>query len=358
MNKEVGQFLANQLYPDLKSWIVSLGRKLRNPIARARAETFESPKTLLGALKTGQVRDGDLITLECKPAQFGPFLRNHFLSPFVGRRTDMRLGPPLSHENPILGIMAQTTSHLQPVGLYPPVRDGVHQACLYPSDAKACGFLGLMPGLNGLVEYIPSLLASRHIPYCGTPCNLTGVVRLVDAQVMTEFGVSPEDYEETRQSGNIWFIDATADESECVPLDDALTTELWGGLYASGHLEIANGSVQYDQLVDSFVDAFKNQNFDPEVTQNRAGRQEIMIYAKGIRALLDTKAPVYSIHMDAELAITFGKYRNKFDSICSDFVDNINTICKEESVDLKNEMDLDFSYTDASDAFTVLQLCT
>jgi hypothetical protein len=212
-----------------------------------------------------------------------------------------------------------------------------------------------MPGLNELVEHTPTLLASRHVPYCGMPCNLTGVVRLVDAQVMTEFGVSPEDYEETRQSGNIWFIDATTDESKCVPLDDAVTTELWGGLYASGHFEITSGSVGYDRLVEGFVDAIKNQDFDPDVIQNQAGRQEIMIYAKGIRALLDTKAPLYSIHMDAELAIDFGKYRNKFDSISQNILSNISSICKEESVDLKNDLDLDFSYTDASDAFTVLQ---
>ena len=95
MDKETSKFLAQQLYPDLKSWLSSIGSKLSGPIRKARAEIFRSPTHLLNSLKAGSIKDGELVTLECKPSLFGPFLRTHFLSPFVGFKPDMRLGPPL-----------------------------------------------------------------------------------------------------------------------------------------------------------------------------------------------------------------------------------------------------------------------
>lgn len=355
MDDGTESFLSKQLYPDLKSWIVSLGRKLKNPVRRAQAEIFHTPDSLLESLKSGEVRDGDLVTLECKPAHFGPFLRDHFLSPVIGNKTDQRLGPPLQHAHPALGILAQTTSHLQPVGLYPPVGEGIHQACLYPSDAQACGFLGMIPGVNNVVTYIPALLPSRHTPYAGMPCNLTGVMRLVDAEILTDFGITPEDYEELRQSGEVWFLDATIDASECNPLNEGVTTELWGGLYASGHLEISEGELSVERLIEGFEDAFSNQGFDPNLTQNKVKREEIVIFDKGIRSVIDWKSAIFSVHMDAELCIDFKDYRRKFDSFTKTLLDNISTICMENSVKLENESDLDFTYTDSTDAFSVLR---
>ncbi len=355
MNKNTGQFLAQQLYPDLKVWLTSLGRKLRNPIRKAKAEVFDSPSELLNSLRAGLVKNNDLVTLECKPSSFGPFLRSHFLSPLVGSRTDMRLGPPLVGANPLIAMMAQTTSHLKPVGLYPPINPDVAQCCLYPSDTTACGFVGLFPGIDQLVEYLPSLLASRHTPYCGMACHITGVVRFADPKLLLDSGVSLEDYEEMRQAGQVWFLDATGDESECNPLDDATTTELWGGLYASGHLEIVSGSVGVNRVVEAMRDAMVAAGFEPQVTQNKAGRKEVMIYGHGIRGIVETQAPLYSLHMDADIGTEYGAARSRFDKLSTQTLSNIKAVCDDASVELKNAMDLDFTYTNSSDAFSVLK---
>ena len=145
------------------------------------------------------------------------------------------------------------------------------------------------------------------------------------------------------------------DGSECHPLDDATSTELWGGLYASGHLEIASGSIGVDKIIESVRSAAIEVGFEPNVIQNRAGRMEVTIFGRGFRSLVDTKAPLFSLHMDAELGTNYKASRAKFDSFTEKTIANINAVCEDESVDLKNPMDLDFSYTDASNAFSVLK---
>ena len=267
----------------------------------------------------------------------------------------MRLGPPFIGENPIMAMMAQVTSHLKPVGLYPPIGADVAQACLYPSDTTACGFIGLFPGIDEMVEYLPCLLTTRYTPYTGMPCHVTGVVRLADPKLLIDFGVPLEDYEELRQAGQVWFLDATVDDSECTPLDDASETELWGGMYASGHLEFASGSIEISALVESIRDAAQASGFETQVTRNRAKRQEIMIFGHGFRSLVDTQAPLYSIHMDADIGTDYKGARSRFDLISTNMLANIKSSCEDATVELKNAMDLDFSYTNAADSFSVLK---
>jgi hypothetical protein len=353
--KEFAKELARQLYPDAKAWVVSAVRWAKKLYKKTTIELYRSPAALLDALKTNRLQDGDRVTLECKPALFGPFLRRHFLSPLVGHHTKLRLGPPLVHPNPIMGLLAQATSQLMPVGLYPPIGKDVNQACLYPSDSSVCGFIGLMPGVNDLVAYIPALLSDRHTPYCNIPCHVTGVIRLIGANSMANAGFPPEIYEEIRQLGNIWFLDATADDSECKPLGKAVTKELWGGFYASGHLEIGSGKLRVDRAIEAFRSALKSEGFESLVSPNMAGRQEIMLFSKGFRICVDSKSPFYSLHMDSELAFNFRGSRDRFDRVCDNALKNIAQICKDDSVELRNSSDLDFTYTDGNAAYTVLK---
>lgn len=351
-----GKELTRQLHADVKAWLSAAAKWVSKKYGKIAKQTYTSPSELLQALKTNLIKDGDRVTLECKPALYGPFLRDHFLSPIIGNHTRMRLGPPLQHPNPIFGIMAQVTSQLTPVGLYPPIGEGVSQAVLYPADATACGFQSIIPvfGINELVQYIPALLSSRHTPFCNMPCHVTGNIRLLDSANLAEAGFKPEIHEDLRQAGTVWFLDATDDDSECNPLGDAVTTELWGGLYASGHLEIASGSLQVDRMLEGLREAIITGGYKPRVDQNLAGRKEIMIFAEGFRILMDSQAPYFSLHMDADLGLDFKGSREKFDRVSISALENIKFICADDSVELINPLDFDFSYTDCAKSYSVM----
>lgn len=267
----------------------------------------------------------------------------------------MRLGPPLVAENPVMAIMGQTTSHLKPVGMYPPIDDDLYQICLYPSDAAVCGMIGLIPGVNDMVKYLPAVSNGKNLSFCGMSCNVRGVVRQIDPKLLTDIGVPIEQYEELRQSGDIWFLDLSVDESEVEPHGEAVTTEMWGGLYASGHIEIRDGELKVDPLVDGMVESMKKVGFEPHVTQNQAKRKEITVYAQGIRAVIDIQSPIYSIHMDSEIALQYKDNRNKFDAVCKGYLEVINEVAGSCSVDVANPDDLDFSYTNSEKSYSVLK---
>ncbi|WPC75915.1 hypothetical protein [Vibrio porteresiae] len=355
MDENTGKFLTQQLYPDLKNWIPALYRRFKTPLDKLRAPIFSSPSDLLNALKSNQVKPDSWVTLECKPSMFGPFLRNHFITPFIGHHTSMRLGPPLVAENPVMAIMGQATSHLKPVGMYPPIDDDLYQICLYPSDATVCGMIGLIPGVNDLVEYLPAVSNGKNLSFCGMSCNVRGVVRQIDPKLLTDIGVPIEQYEELRQSGDIWFLDLSVDESEVEPHGEAVTTEMWGGLYASGHIEIRDGELKVDPLVDGMVESIKKVGFEPHVTQNQAKRREITVYAQGIRAVIDIQSPIYSIHMDSEIALQYKDNKKKFDAVCKGYLDVINEVAGICNVDVANPDDLDFSYTNSEKSYSVLK---
>lgn len=355
MNEIITRFLTEQLYPDFKSWIANLARKLETPIKKVKAPVFTSPSDLINALKANHVKADSWVTLECKPMQFGPFLRNHFILPIIGHRSDMRLGPSLITNHPGMAILGQATSHLRPVGIYPPIDDDLYQICLYPSDAAVCGMVGLIPGLGSLIEYFPAVSNARNLTFCGTSCNVRGIVRQVDPKLFTDIGIPVEKWEELRQSGNIWFLDLSDDQSEVEPHGEVITTEMWGGLYASGHIEIREGEFKLDPLVEGLMELYKTAGFEPYEMQNLGRGKEIMVYAQGIRSVIDTKRPVYSIHMDAEIALDFKAYRKKFDTICIGFLSLINSVAADCSVEILNPNDLDFTYTDSTQSYTVLK---
>lgn len=352
----MANFLTQQLYPDLKNWIATFAKFIKTPVKKSIAPVFKSPSQLLDALKRNKIKANEWVTLECKPSTFGPFLRNHFISPIIGHHTDMRLGPQiLSNAHPLMGMMGQITSHLKPVGIYPPIDEDLYQMCLYPSDAEAFGMVGLMPGTENMVEYIPAVCSAQHLTFSNIPSNIRGIIRQVTPKLFTDTGLPIEQWEELRQSGKIWFIDLTEDYSEVNPHGDAVTAEIWGGLYASGHIEIMNGDLQLKPLVDGMAESFKIGNFEPHVTQNKAARQEIMVYGKGIRAVIDTKAPIFSIHMDAELAIEYATNKTRFDKIVNSYLNVIKETANISSVEIGNLHDLDFSYTDSAKSYTILK---
>ena len=306
-------------------------------------------------LKGNKIRDGERVRLKCKPSPFGPYLRNHFLSPIIGNHTNLRLGPPILSQNPLMGVIAQTTSQLMPVGLFPPLENNMQQICLYPVDTSAYGFISSFLDVSNLVPYIPAIARNNLITSFNKPCYLTGNMRLINLENFTNAGFSSENFELIRQLGNIWFLDASSDEVKCKIIDNIEETELWGGLYASGHLEYLEGELPVSEVVDALNSALTAENYKTKKVQNKAQRKEIVIFSKGIRILLDTKAPFYSIHMDSELAKNYDFSRKTFNNISRKILKNLSSVCKSNSIDLLNPHDLDFSYTDSEKSFTVLQ---
>ena len=355
MDDNTASFLAQQLYPDLKNWLATLAKALRVPVKKANAKVFSSPSELLNALKANDVQADEWVTLECKPSTFGPFLRNHFLSPFIGHHTGMRLGPQIQAEHPIMGMMGQITSHLKPVGIYPPIDEDLYQICLYPTDAAVFGMIGILPGTDKMIEYLPAVCTSKHLSFSNMACNVTGIVRQVSPKSLSDIGAPIEKWEELRQSGDIWFLDVADDYSEVNPIGDAVTTEIWGGLYASGHIEIVDGELQLKPLVDGMVESIRSAGFEPHVTQNEAARKEIMVYGAGIRAVIDTQAPLYSIHMDAELGLEYAANKLKFDTVAKSYLNVIEETANLASVEVANLHDLDFTYTNSEDSYSVLR---
>lgn len=345
--------IAKELYADLKHWLAKFAALIRKATVRSNADRFSSPEVLFHALKSGTVRDGDRVVLECKPSSFGPFLRGHFLTFMVGMQRGKRLGPVFD-AGP-LTLIANAVSHLTPVGLFPPLEGGVSQVCLYPSTMPVAGMTSMLAEMAPQVPYIPALFLGRFTPYCHMACHVSGTIRLVDSAALASCGVSPEVYEELRQAGGVWVLDATTDDSDCIPISDGVTGEFWGGLYAAGHLELVKGVPDLRAVVEVFSKGISLGDEDVEVVQNQAGRREISICGNGVRASLDTQFPVFSIHMDAELGFGFAEARRRFDSTCTTILSGIRDVCESQLVTLGNPMDLDFSYANSTSAFSVLR---
>lgn len=351
----IAKELVPSLYADMRAWLVSLGKRLSRGARNAALSEFNSPAELLASAHTGATKDGEWIRLKCKPSPFGPFLRTHFITPLIGFSSELRLGPPILSPNPIISIMANAMSHLVPVGLYPTVAPDILQGCLYPAESEACGMIGILPGVGEMVQSIPALIAERHTGQFGAPSWITGVLRRIDSTALEDAGYSREDQEGIRQSGVVWFFDATDDDSRCYRLNDGEITPLWGGLYASGHLEILSGSLTLQRYVGAFESAFMAEGFEVKVNQNQAGQREIALYARGFRATLSTQFPLFSFHMDAELSKDFASYRSRFDRICEACLRNLEEGCADESVELGNPCDVDFTYANGAAAYSVLR---
>jgi hypothetical protein len=188
------------------------------------------------------------------------------------------------------------------------------------------------------IPHLFALFGERHIPYCGEPCRITGVVRAISDADFTNSGFTQEDFEKIRHKSSVWMLDVTGDDSECNLLTRSEEMpELWGALYASGHLELARGNILVPSVVDMFVDILKDSEFaDVNVVTNHAGMREIAVFGRGVRATIGTQSPFYSVHMDVELTKGFEAARVKFDRICDRALDTLCHISKIESAVITN----------------------
>lgn len=352
--KGVAEALVRQSWRELKDWAVGASRWVKRGYRRVARQEFASPAHLLEAATSRQVEDGDLVTVICKPSAFGPILRHVFIPPLIGMRTNLRLGPTIVGENPIFGLISQATSHLTPVGLYPPLGPNVIQGCIYPHVTPVYGLTGLMPVITPTIHNMQAIFASRHQMYFGKACRISGFLRSIDSSDFERIGFKTEDYEVIRQAGRIWYVDASTDEAESVLIDDPVPDEMWGGLYASGHLEVSGSNIPYAVIIDAVKDAFAANGYHADVMRSQGRIDNWSIFARGLRCAIHSKSPYYAIHMDAELAKGFGEARAKFDMICTQTLSGIKNNCAAAGGELKNPFDLDYTYTDSTKNFNVL----
>lgn len=358
VTNKIIEVLVKELYKDVRLVIPSIFRVIKSPIKKALAKRFNNPEGLLEGLKTGSVKNNDLVVLECKPSMFGSYLRNHYLLPIIGMSSDMRLGPQFNcmvdGGFDFFAFTAQVSSHLKPVGLYPPIDDNLSQVTLFPSDAECYGFVGMMPGVNNLISSMPAIVSQDKVHLCGATSLVTGIVRVVTQAMFVEKGFPVEKYEEFRQSGDIWYLDVYSEGTEVKPIFDGVVTEMWGGLYASGHIEM-EGSVQKSLLINGVMDSFKNAGYEPQYIENFAAGRDLTVYAKGMRFSLSPFSGLYSLHMDAELAINYQKSRSVFDSVCDNLLEVIIESAKINGAKVLNPKDLDFTYTNSAKSFSILE---
>ncbi|HBK4608400.1 TPA: hypothetical protein LLS51_000051 [Serratia marcescens] len=350
------QELTKQIYTDIKNCAPQLIKKLKIPLRlkKTNAPRFKTPWSLQDALKSNKIKNNSWVVLECKPSSFGPYLRSHILSPIFGNNTEMRRGPALWSDNPVLGIISQSMSYLKPVGLYPPLTDELSQIILYPSDATACGFISMFPGVNNLISGIQAITRIENTNCLNSPSLVTGIVRMITPAMFSESNIPLEIYEDFRQSGDIWFLDVFSEGTEIRPLHDGVVTEFWGGLYASGHIEF-EGQLYANPVIEGIYECFKENGFSPEHTQNYVATKEVILFDKGIRCVLYPQTSLYSLHMDTNLTSEYKENRTKFDSMCNGILKVIDDVTKKSGVDLKNPYDLDFSYTDSAKSFSVMK---
>ncbi|HBQ4077936.1 TPA: hypothetical protein ACHJCJ_002885 [Klebsiella pneumoniae] len=350
--------LTKELYKDLKNSLPSIIKHIVKPYKKVAAKRFKTPESLLESLKNGSVKQNELIVLECKPTTFGPYLRSHYLMPFIGSSSDMRLGPQiLSADNyfDIQIIFAQMCSHLIPVGLYPPIDNNLSQISLFPSDANCYGFTGIVPVANNLISSITAIVSQDKVYRSGAPSYVTGIVRQVTQSMFLDKGLPIEIYEELRQSGDLWYIDVYSEGTEINPMNNGDVTEMWGGLYASGHIE-AKGEILVKPLIEGVMDAFKNAGYKPEFAENENPmRNDYSVFARGMRFSILPGPCVYSIHMDAELAIDYRRNKNIFNGVCGNILEVIMEAASKSDATIINPRDLDFTYTDSAKSFTILE---
>lgn len=263
------------------------------------------------------------------------------------------MGPQLAAPHPAMTIAINAMTHLKPVGLYPPISTDLSQICLYPVDAQAAGFIGHFPGIRDFILFLPAVTTPQNLVHMGSASSVTGIVRFVTPEMFKTVGIGVEKWEEYRQLGLLWYLDLFSEQTTITPLDDATVPEFWGGLYASGHLEF-EGKLKLGPLIQGMAECIRGNGAEVHAIQNKVNRKEWLVSSRGIRATIDSQAPLYCIHMDAELAIDYSKNRQRFDLVCESFMAVVQEAAKLSSVEISNKNDLDFSYTQSSEAFKVL----
>mgnify|MGYP000898991537 FL=1 len=354
ITKTITETITKEIYSDLKSFAVSKLEPLRKISLRIKRKKYSSISDLVSDISMGKLKNGSLIELYCKFSSFGPFLKNLYVGPLAGMNTKNRLGPPIINpSNPIIGMVAQTVSNLIPVGIYPPVSGKVAQVRLYPANIQALGFFSFIPEVNNLVQSFNALVKSDFLINAHRDCKLTGRIRCISQLEFTKAGFQLEDYEVLRSMGNIWFLDATNNDSDCAVVQNEIS-ELWAALYSVGHLEF-NGEIPIQPLITGYLNNLGPLIKDLHVVQNQAKNKEINIFGEGFRMVQHINFPIYALHYDINIGTNYQNQKEAYDKILLAIHESINETCSKNSVKLHNPYDLDFTYSNGKTSFKLLE---
>lgn len=345
-------FLTRNLLNDLRYWIISrFGSS--EPSDTHKTKTVNLTE-LISQVMNGELQADTKLRVKCLPSLFGPYQKHHVLSPLIGNHTNMRLGPTIKAQIPFLGFFSQIMSQLTPVGLFPQLTGGCFQGCAYEVGSEAFGFFSpVLPEMVPPIPFLPLLLHERHIQHAGHPSEIECSLRQIDVASLRKAGFSIEDHEALRQLNKLWFLDAGHSDLEVKR--EGKIAPMWGGLYASGHL-LFEGEIKANLVIECFVEAFRSAGFEPKSLRNRVKTQEVLVFARGLRATIYPGKPViWAIHMDGELGTKYDLYRVKFDRIVDTILRNFVSAFENAKVHLLNPNELDFTYTNSESAYKILQ---
>lgn len=354
-------YLIQALMESMLPFIASKAKLANIIYSQKKVRSFNSPIELLNSLAKNQIQSGSWVRVKGTPSQFGNFLKTHFLLPLVGMNSNMRLGPPITSSiHPAMGMLGQITSHLAPVGLFPLIDDDTLQIMIYPTEIEAFGVTGLplfADGINAKLKGLFALFPARSQMLLNVPCTVTGVITMLEPKSVLSVGHSIEDYEAYRQNNKLWVLDLTPEGSTINPIGSGRSPEIWGGLYAQGHLEVSNEGIRQlkvDSFVEVLLNALRKNGFTAEFLKDHSKNKTHGIFGKGIRASISGNKPIYSLHMDANLTQNYENAKSKFDSVTHDILEGVVDWCNSKDVSLQNPREVDFTYTDSTHLYTVL----
>lgn len=348
------EIIIKEIYGDIKTWaIAGITAPYKHVVKNIKHKTYSDFQSLRSDIEENKISNGDFISIKCKISSFGTNMKPTYIGPLAGINTQNRLGPPLLHPNPILGMMAQLMSNLKPVGIYPPVSNKISQVKLYPFESNAVGFFGMTLGVNDLVPSFNALVKSEMVNNAHKSCKLTGRIRCISQQDFVDAGYSLEKYEIIRSVRDIWFFDAAHQDANMKIIDNEVK-ELWGALYSGGHIEF-EGELPYKALIKGYVERLNPLVQELQVVQNQAKNMEINIFGKGFRMVQHINFPIYALHYDIDIGTDYLAQKNNYDKILNEVLLNIKDTCENNSVSLVNPLDLDFNYTSECENYKLLE---
>lgn len=344
--------IIQEIYNDIKEWAMTAVRPMQRTVRNIKKKKYSNIAELNSDISKRNLKNGDYIQIKCKFSSFGISKKPIYIGPLAGMNTQNRLGPPLLNNNPVLGMMAQMTSNLSPIGIYPYIDENITQVKLYPHDSSAFGFFGMMPDIHNLVPSFNALIKTEFLNEAHKVCTLTGKLRCITQKDLVDAGYPLEEYEVLRSLDNIWFLQAVDNESDCKVKDNS-KTELWGALYSGGHLEF-DGELPIKPLIDNYINSLSPHVEDLKVIQNQAKNKEVNIFGKGFRMVQHINFPLYALHYDIDIGTNYIEQKKNYDNILNTVFESINKTCDDNSVELKNPNDLDFHYTNQTNNHKLL----
>lgn len=352
--KTATETMVKELYSDLKAWALSGIKPISKIIDNIKKKRYSNIRDLQNDISNHKIKNGDLVQIDCKFSSFGPFIKPLYVGPLVGVNTQNRLGPPLLHDNPFMGLIAQTTSNLIPVGIYPEISNGISQVRLYPSDSQSCGFFGLFPDIKNLVPSFNALVKSEYLSAAHKSCKLTGRIKCISQSDFVKSGFKLEDFEVLRSMNNIWFLDASNNTESNCKIVNGEKTELWGALYSAGHIEF-EGEIPIKPLIDGYLEKLSPYISDLQVVQNQVKNREINIFGKGFRMVQHISYPIYALHYDIDIGTNYSNQKETYEKVLNSVLQNINDVSIKNSTKLINPFDLDFNYSNSEESYKLME---